>query len=255
MKTAENNSAPQLSQRIAVKQGLRQRYLLIGLSVLLTCTACLLYYLLQQPDAKANPVKQRNPAPLAVQVEAVDIHPEVRVEDNVPVLRWKGEFPQGSSFLLERSTDGNDWELMQRVPKEEVMTGANNYRFSDAEADGMNMHYRVTCVDAQDKVLGSREVEVSLAARKEQLITITGIEPLPFASQFSVNFEAEVAEPISFEIFDNNNVSVYSEVYTVKKGENLIGFTRGDKLMPGVYIIRLSGSDNAVAMTKVIKNQ
>jgi hypothetical protein len=251
MKTTEARTNPQLTLRTG--QGLRQRYILTGISVLLAITAGILYWMLQQPDARAEVKKPEVKQEEQLSAKPVTIHAEIDVQDNAPVLRWEGEFPAGSMFVIEKAVDGNAWELVQRVPKEEVMIAVDRYRFSDAETTGSNVRYRLSCLDAAGALLTTEELETGLTASAEQLLTITGIEPMTFANHFTINLEAAVEEPISFELLDNNANPVYSEVYKVVKGENLIGFTRGDKLPPGVYIIRLSGSDDATAMTKLVK--
>ena len=251
MKTTEAGTNPQLILRN--RQGLRQRYILAGVSVLLTITSGILYWMLQQPDAVAEVKKMDLTSETVVAAKPVVMHAGIDVHDNVPLLRWEGEFPAGSMFVIERAVDGNAWELVQRVPKEEVMVAVNRYRFGDAEAAGSSVRYRISCLNTVGELLTTEEMEIGLSARTEQLLTITGIEPLPFGNQFTINLEADKEEPISFELLDNNANPVYSEVYKVRKGENLIGFTRGEKLPPGVYIVRLSGSDNAQAMTKLVK--
>lgn len=251
MKTTEPGSNPQIALRSELRQGLRQRYLYAGISIFLIITACILYSLTRQQDAKATtkPVFAINNA---TDVAADDINAEISIQDNVCVLTWNGEFPEGSLFMIERS-ENEKWQLVQKAPKEEVMIRENSFRFRDEEAESGLVTYRISCLNAEGKTLTSSEVQTEAHLITEQLLTITAIEPLPFNDQFTISLEAEKEELISFEILDNSNNIVYSEVYNVKKGDNLIGFTRGQQLMKGVYIVRLSGSDESTAMTKLIK--
>lgn len=254
MRTTDPGTNPQLILRPAIKQTLHQRFVIGGMLLFILSMAMAAYFMFQQHTAKAAQKKgfmQRTTA--TAQAEIVEVNAEVSVKDNVPVLTWKGNFAPNSMFLVERSTEGNKYEVIQRVPKEEVMTEPNKFEFSDPEADGGETQYKISYLGPNDEVISSDIVTVSLTKGMRQLISITGVEPTTFDDQFTVTAEANKEEVVSFEIMNYTGKVIYSEVYDIHAGVNLIGFTRGATLAQGVYMIRLSGSDNAVALTRMVK--
>jgi hypothetical protein len=254
MKTNDSSGNRAITLRQGIRQGIRQRYILTGISVILVITASILYYMIQQEEAKAFDKGNVSVADHSItNVKQADLVVDVTIADNAPVLKWEGEFPQGSYFTIERIQNGTDWILVQRVPKEEVLVDMHTYRFTDYEAEGEQVSYRVSCLDESSKVISKDEVQVTLSVAPHQLLTITYIDPMQFKDAFTIEVEANCEDVLKFELMDHTGNPVYHEVYKASKGRNQITFTRGSLLPSGLYMIRLAGRGDATATTKIIK--
>jgi hypothetical protein len=254
MKTNFSSVNSAVTLRKSVRQGIRQRRILTGISVLLVITVSILYYLMQQEEVKASGKLNQHVGANSINIYKQGVLvADVAIADNIPVLKWEGEFPQGSYFTIERIQNGTDWTLLQRVPKEEVIVDQQKYRFADYEAEAGQIRYRISCLDENSKIICQDEVQVSLSAEAPQLLTITFISPMEFKDAFTMEVEANCEDVLKFELQDHTGKPVYNEVYKANKGMNLITFTRGSLLPSGLYMISLTGRGDATAMTKIVK--
>ena len=250
----ENSQGLRFELRTRLQQKLKQRYFVAGLGIVMSASAGTFMFLNREAPAEITEKKTiRHEAPPKTDA-IMALHAIAEVNDNIPSLSWMGDYPQGTMFQIERSVDGVDFEVLQKAPKEEVWNKNGEFRFQDAESVGGTVYYRISCLDENNAIITSDIVTVTLSAGEKQQLEITSVEPVPFNDYFTLNIAAAKEEIVSFEIMSHNGSQVYSEVYVVKPGENIIGFTRGTLLSPGVYIVRVSGSDNAVAMTKMVRH-
>jgi hypothetical protein len=250
----ENKPGLRYLLRARLQPRLKQRYLLSGLGIVLAASAGIFLFMRYEAPAEVVSKKDSKTETAVTEViNTITLEATAEVTDNTPVLYWSGDFPSGALFQIERSNDGVDFEVLQKAPKEELWNKNGGYRFQDAESEGSNAYYRISYMDAKNEIIASDIVTVSMDGAIKQKLQIRSVEPVPFNEHFTITMDAAKEEIVAFEILDYNGGTAYSEVYVVKPGENIIGFTRGNQLSPGVYIVRITGSDNTVAMTKLIR--
>jgi len=79
--------------------------------------------------------------------------------------------------------------------------------------------------------------------------------PNPFESKFELSIDSESASSVKVELCNIVGQTLYSKIYNVVVGKNIIEVTpdNNNYLLKGIYIIKISKEDN-VYIKKIIKN-
>ena len=154
-------------------------------------------------------------------------------------------------FDLEKSIDGNYWEV------EGTIRGAGNsnaelsYSYTDTNPYQGVSHYRIRQVDFDGKQESFEPVSVTVG-NKDGDFTIF---PNPSTEsnlflRFSQNFKEQ--KQVLIVVYNTKGEEIYSKVIvTESKGQKVFAVDPSEKLAPGIYMV-VASSDNKIFRQKLI---
>lgn len=166
--------------------------------------------------------------------------------DDAVCLKWStASEVNNDHFLIERSVDGLEYVLIGTVDGQGTKSIRTDYTFTDNEAIGSTIYYRLTQVDFD----GTKKMYTPIAIKQENKILRFIISPNPtkeFAQVMIMNPSAETNA--TMEIFDLSGNAFGKSLLHLEKGVNTFSLPM-DQLQNGIYSVRLI-SENGVALQR-----
>lgn len=139
-----------------------------------------------------------------------------------------------SYFTIERSTDGQNYAELKRVPTEAINGNSSsilNYSLTDAEIKPGIYYYRLKQTDID----GHFEIEGTIAIQVKSDVDIFNISPNPAHNVFNIVFNEDLSiQNVVLKIFDVMGRNVHEQPLNSKLQ------TLSPKLSAGVYFVKLS---------------
>ncbi|MEM7161751.1 MAG: T9SS type A sorting domain-containing protein [Bacteroidota bacterium] len=136
-------------------------------------------------------------------------------------------------FEVERSTDGQNWEAIERVYGAGYSTSLTYYEAKDEHPFSGESYYRVRQVDF-DGTTDYSEIDVVIRKAGE----ITSLYPNPSKGVFRFDLEADHAFEGFLELIDIHGNLLYAEELSFDKGINIL-FNNFIDIPKGSYILRI----------------
>jgi len=145
------------------------------------------------------------------------------------------------SATVYRSTDDGEWTGLGTVSPD----GTGQIVYEDrAVTAGTRYHYRLGVVEnGQESFLGEVTVEVPAAAA----LAIEAIRPNPADREMWVSFSLPLSEPATLDLIDVSGRRVREQVVS-GTGRHAVDLAAGNRLAPGVYLVRLTQAGKSVVM-------
>lgn len=170
-----------------------------------------------------------------------------RTSENVVELNWSTGSEQNSShFIVQRSTDGENFENIGEVPAAGNSNVILDYHFVDMEAMGNIIYYRLKQVDYNGQYDHSKTIVVSKEDNEQMEVTAY---PNPVQNRLSIRFSDE-QEKVLLEITDMNGRKLYEKEYSSVSDIQI----NTSNWNAGIYLLRIS-SGNAVHYQKLVKEK
>lgn len=152
-------------------------------------------------------------------------------------------------FAIERSRDGENFEVIGVEEGAENSIMARSYQFMDRTAPSGRSYYRVTQHDFDGKNTSTKVISL---VRGERNFTLDEIMPIPAINYVELNFTATNTQNIDMVLYDLTGRQVLRSILDAQEGENhfaidIAGFT------PGIYLLSLNDGSKTI-MTKLIKD-
>ncbi len=153
------------------------------------------------------------------------------VEDQ-NILTWQTASEHNSShFDIEKSRDGETWDVIGQQIAAGNTTELLNYLFVDAEKNNATVYYRLNQVDVD----GKNEYFGPITLACEQNSFEASTMPNPSSEDFWLRIQTENNESVSLQIKDINGAVIHGEELTIMKGINMFPIRK--HLTPGIYLI------------------
>jgi len=168
-------------------------------------------------------------------------------EENQTKLTWQtaSEF-HSSYYLIEKSTDGNNWRIINNQPAAGNSTELLSYEFIEQNANEENAYYRLTQVDENGDENVYDPILISCSENEEFIKTF----PNPSDNSFQVLVsDKNLVGKATMEIVDTKGVIVNSKDITILEGINMLIINQN--LESGVYYINITSGQNS---SKVVKH-
>ncbi|MDZ7372893.1 MAG: T9SS type A sorting domain-containing protein [candidate division KSB1 bacterium] len=211
------------------------------------------YFALRALDEAGTPAPVSNVASaLVVPVELADFRAHV-VADSVFLLWVTGSERRNLGFYVERSQDGQSWQVIGFVPGQGSSTSPRAYRFADAPPPGCTYAYRLRQEDFDGHRTLSQEVWVIVPAGKGgELVAL----PNPFNESTRIRLVLPGVREARVAIYDALGRRLRSDTLRDLGGGNLeFVWTgrdlRGEALPSGVYVVRVAAAGR-VFFTKLL---
>lgn len=136
--------------------------------------------------------------------------------NNKSGITWKAaQEPFGANYLVERSIDGRQWDVIGRRPA--LANGiANNYSFDD-NAPLANASYRIAALLVDGSFIFSPEVQATCSTVEK-----LSLWPNPVADQLQINILTNSASQAIIKIYDNGGALVGQRVAALSRGSNQV---------------------------------
>lgn len=150
------------------------------------------------------------------------------------VLTWYGPEGGGTGAAVERRSETSDWMRLASVTAD----GTGTFRYEDrAVTPGTRYAYRLRYrTGAEELVTGEHWVQVPLSA-----FALHGPQPNPATADLMVGFSLPSTEPATLALYDVSGRRVLDwEVGSLGAGVHRLNLSRGLRLAPGIYSLRLT---------------
>ncbi|MCX6276038.1 MAG: T9SS type A sorting domain-containing protein [Bacteroidetes bacterium] len=169
-------------------------------------------------------------------------------------ITWKTEQEQNSDyFIVERSTDGNNFEEIARKKAVGTSNSVLNYSAIDPKPIEGKSFYRIRHVSTDRSSLNSSVAELTFSSGTQTGVSIESIGPNPFESSFNVNYKVNADGVVRFELSGSNGQMIHqSEVYD-SQGSHTFNFSEGSRLQSGIYFLKVTSDGKSVTKKLVRK--
>lgn len=185
---------------------------------------------------------ERTPSDLKFRTPIRALRASVQAQD--VRLTWEAAAARVEAFVIERSTDGQTFERIDRVPPQRIQRGttedAARYEYVDPSAPGQVVFYRIRqqFADGTERVSGTLKMGLGTAPEQNG-VRLIGNFPNPFGEMTTVAYEVHERQEVSVTVWDLSGQRV-AELAT---GTHAPGyyekpFQAGD-LPSGTYFVRL----------------
>jgi hypothetical protein len=171
----------------------------------------------------------------------------VKADGCKALLEWQTGMEQNNShFVVERSTNGNDFTAIGRVGAVGNSNSLNTYRFTDeAPSSGVN-YYRITQVDFDGKH-SSTDIKAIRIQCNGNAVAIKAY-PNPATSQVNIQSGKAVAQ---VNVVSSNGQTVMKYVPSQNQGGTFsLNIQRVQK---GIYLLQVVNKDGTVDVIKLLK--
>lgn len=155
-------------------------------------------------------------------------------------------------FTIERSEDGKLFTEVTIVKGAGDSNSILKYHAWDENPLSGLSYYRLKQTDFDGKFSYSNIVSVNMNSDSFSQLEIQNITPNPFVNNFEINYSAEKASDVEFELINLQGKRVFKEKMNVEGGNNSYTFENGENLPAGAYIaiVRCNGKTDT---KKIIK--
>ena len=151
-------------------------------------------------------------------------------------------------FVVEKSTNGNDWYSLLTVKGNGNSSTTKNYLAYDAKPSlGIN-YYRIKQVDKDRHFKYSDIVLYKLTIESIEISVLTN----PVENNIGIDILNPIGQMISFQLFNYEGSQVLSQNIYVKKGVSRQD-VQVDKLNRGIYILKITDRQGQTWSTKLLK--
>ncbi|HVZ95562.1 MAG TPA: T9SS type A sorting domain-containing protein [Chitinophagaceae bacterium] len=155
-----------------------------------------------------------------------------------------------SSFDVERSEDGINWEVASSIPAAGNSSVVRNYTVFDAHPVNGTNFYRIRETDIDGKTNYSKTVSVTVNFASTDVLVLEN----PFHSTLTIDFSSPTGQIVSARLIDITGRQVNMQKWTIAAGSSRQVLTGAGNLLPGIYILSISNQNGEVLYNnKVVK--
>ena len=159
-------------------------------------------------------------------------------------------------FIVERSTDGNNFEKVGEVKGNTEASAVAEYSFADfvkpAVAKKNDLYYRIKQVDAQNNASYSKMLIVRMYNSKS--VTAVSVTPDPTVNDILVNVQLKENSFVVMTVKDNNGNQLMKKAERADNGSNAYSLDGTSKLQPGTYQLEVIINSNERMTMQLIKS-
>lgn len=157
-------------------------------------------------------------------------------ENGNVALNWVVESQTATDYVVERSYDGNSFDVIGTVPAQTGSDMASNYTYNDDNASSPTgtLYYRIKEEDATGQNFYSTVATVRISSAAAG----SGIYPNPAKESFTLTFNAPAAGAMSLRLFDLSGRLILTKPYQASTGMNVVTMNGLGTLPEGLYILQ-----------------
>jgi len=174
-------------------------------------------------------------------------------------VSWNSAARQSNTyFIVERSSDGKEFEEIDHLYGEDDLPASKRYLSKDYQPLPGKSYYRLKRTEPDGSITYSDVVTVNRAAVEEsQLkpIEITAFGPNPFNNWFNISYTVSTACTVELQLINSNGQVVLIQKLQATAGKNQFDFAGGSKFAAGSYVLALSVNGARVTKTVIRENK
>jgi hypothetical protein len=156
------------------------------------------------------------------------------LDNNVVKLSWTTEQESNSDkFIIEKSTDSNNWQTLTTVKAAGNSFTVSNYSTTDGQPAAMN-YYRLKMIDLDGSYIYSKVLRIS---KKEMTVGAIKVFPNPVINSAAISITSSANETVSIKIFSNNGMIVKEITSQLNSGVTNIDMPGVSQLAKGIYTV------------------
>ena len=153
-------------------------------------------------------------------------------------------------FIVEKSTDGSSWSILNTVYTNGNSNTVKNYNSYDARPIGGYNYYRVKQVDTDGEFKYSVTVKVKINIDRTSVTVLAN----PFINNITVDFLSNSNSTVNVRLVDVTGRQVAAQKWTISRGSSRKRMENVASLSKGMYIITVTDENgNLVYNNKLIK--
>jgi hypothetical protein len=170
------------------------------------------------------------------------------LEEGKVSVKWSTSTENNSShFVVERSVNGNTWNVAGTVAASGYSQDVLNYEFLDRSESSVS-YYRLVQVDLNGQETEYQPVSILCNSSELELVTL----PNPSGQAFNIMYNAlSAVSPVELQITDAQGKTLYSKSHAVSAGVNVFEIT-DFTVVPGTYFVKVTTTDGTA---KVVRHQ
>lgn len=159
------------------------------------------------------------------------------LQDKKVSLQWQADHddPLGS-FAVQRSQNGQDFELLQQLPVNNQM-GLHSYSFTDQSPLPGNSYYRLA-VRERERTYYSKTVTIKNAL---PALAVQRIYPVPADKKLQLEIVAAQAQPVTIDVLNSSGILLQRFTRSAGNGINYLSVPVV-QLPGGLYFVRINGA-------------
>ena len=167
--------------------------------------------------------------------------------DNQATINWKtaSEF-NSSYYTVEKSTDGQNWRVVNNQVAAGISSEELNYQFVDENTNEDDTYYRLSQFDIDGEFTVYDPIFVSCNEKSSFIKTYPN--PSDASFQVLVNNSSLIGKA-TIQLVDTKGTTVSMKEVEITEGTNL--FYLNENMAPGIYYLSIS---NGITTTEVIKH-
>ncbi|RYY57483.1 MAG: hypothetical protein EOO09_02625 [Chitinophagaceae bacterium] len=154
-----------------------------------------------------------------------------------------------SRYLVQRSSDGANFDTVHEVPYSGNSVGEATYTYTDHTPPAGLVYYRLSTVDIDGHSWFSGSVKVA-AAHDSSTLVITGN---PVMNHLRFEYVTPVTQQLRLSIVAENGQQVKGAILNVQKGVNMIEYAEVSDLKKGLYFLIVTDSQGATLRQEWVK--
>lgn len=164
------------------------------------------------------------------------------LQNSTTLLEWVTENEANTSkFIVERSTDGRNFQQIGTVLAAGNSSVNNKYSFTDYDVTRQSssvVYYRLKMVDSDDAYKYSNVVTITLP----DVTSRVALFPNPASHEVNVTITTAIDGKVKWQLIDNAGRIVSHSSIAAKKGNNNLVINL-NRLSTGTYFLIVSGAD------------
>lgn len=162
--------------------------------------------------------------------------------NNDGLINWVTSSEENNDyFLLERSWDAQNFEMINKQPGAGNSSTSISYNFTDVGV-GLSgykfAYYRLKQTDFNGTFTYSKTIALPLSVKEN--ISLIGYYPNPFTNYFEVVLVADNSYAANINLFNKQGQKVFTQKVNLQKGENKVYIDNLQSLSNGVYTLQVS---------------
>ncbi len=168
--------------------------------------------------------------------------------ENATTINWQTASEHNSaSFDVEKSRDGDNWNIIETVQAAGNSTSILDYSVTDAEQVSGVVYYRLNQIDQN----GASKIYGPISANCGEAVDFTAIVfPNPASGMVTIEMNTPIAQTVSIQICGTDGKAIMQRNNTLELGTTQIPLSI-ESLKAGVYTVKVSG-ENTMKTIKLI---
>ncbi|MES2779923.1 MAG: alkaline phosphatase PhoX [Bacteroidota bacterium] len=173
----------------------------------------------------------------ALPVEFAEFNARRNGKNNV-LLNWATASETNNAYFeIQRSTDGKNFESINKVNGAGNSNILHSYTYEDANLQPRVYYYRLKQVDFNGAYAYSHTRTVNLTTENE--LSLNQVYPNPFSNELNISIDALKTEMVQLKLVDMNGAEVFVQSFQLNTGSNILS-SNVAHLPSGIYIAQIS---------------